>query len=251
MIIDAHAHADEYTLFGWMDPPELVISLMDRAGIDISVITTYAEAPFNSSAVDNLVRYVDMYPDRLIGFVRMDPKGADEAVRVFEHTIKTYPRIKGMKLHPISNLIKPYSPFCTNLLRKAAELDVPVFMHCCDKPLAQPLQIAKAAELCPQTTIICHMGGFFRGDEIIRVAEKYSNIYLDTSSVPYPRTILQALEAIGPERIVFASDNPAGDPVSDLAKIRNLELPPAVEEQILYKNIARLLKLQLQGGRLA
>ena len=251
MIIDAHAHADEYKLFGWMDPPELVISLMDRAGIDISVITTYAEAPGNRSAVDNLVRYVDMYPDRLIGFVRMDPKGADEAVRVFEHTIKNYPRIKGMKLHPISNLIKPYSPFCTNLLRKAAELDVPVFMHCCDKPLAQPLQIAKAAELCPETTIICHMGGFFRGDEIIRVAEKHNNIYLDTSSVPYPRIILQALAAIGPERIVFASDNPAGDPVSDLAKIRNLQLPPSVEEQILYQNIARLLKLQLQGGRLA
>lgn len=250
MIIDAHAHADEYELFGWLDPPERVISLMDRAGIDISIITTYAEAPFSRSAVDNLVRYVDMYPDRLIGFVRMDPKGADEAVRVFEHTIRTYPRIKGMKLHPISNLIKPYSPFCTKLLRKAAELDVPVFTHCCDKPLAQPLQIAKAAELCPETTIICHMGGFFRGDEIIRVAEKYSNIYLDTSSIPYPRIVVKALAAIGPDRIVFATDNPAGDPVSDLAKIKNLNLPKDVEDKIFYKNIAKILKLKLEGGRL-
>ena len=250
MIIDAHAHADEYELFGWIDPPERVISLMDRAGIDISIITTYAEAPFNMSAVDNLIRYVDMYPDRLIGFVRMDPKGADEAVRLFERTIKSYPRIKGMKLHPISNLIKPYSPFCTALLKKAAELEVPVFIHCCDKPLAQPLQIGEAARICPETTIICHMGGFFHGEEIIRVAEKHRNIYLDTSSVPYPKIILRALDAIGPDRIVFATDNPAGDPVSELAKIKNLKLSQTIEESILYKNISRLLKLELNGRRL-
>jgi hypothetical protein len=250
MIIDAHAHADEYKLFGWIDPPERIISLMDRTGIDISIVTTYAEAPFHRAAVDNLVNYVNRFPERLLGFVRIDPKGAEEAVRVFEHTIRTQPRIKGMKLHPISNLIKPYSPFCTNLLRSAAKLDVPVFIHCCDKPLAQPLQIGKAAELCPETTIICHMGGFFRGEEIIRVAQKHSNILLDTSSIPYPRIILQALEAIGPDRIVFASDNPAGDPVSELAKIRNLKLSPEIEEKILYKNIARLLKLDLAGGRL-
>lgn len=250
MIIDAHAHADEFELFGWIDPPERVIGLMDRAGIDISVITTYAEAPFRQSAVDNLVQYVDKYPDRLIGFVRMDPKGADEAVRVFEHTIKTYPRIKGMKLHPISNLIKPFSPFCTKLLRKAAELDVPVFFHCGDKVLAQPLQIGKAAELCPETTIICHMGGFFHGEESIRVAKKHKNMVLDTSSTPYPRIILRALEEIGPDRIVFATDNPAGDPVSDLAKIKNLNLPKETEEKILWKNIAGILKLKMEGGRL-
>lgn len=250
MIIDAHAHADEYKLFGWIDPPERVIGLMDRAGIDISIVTTYAEAPFNPAAVDNLVNYVNRFPDRLLGFVRIDPKGAEEAVRVFEHTIRSQPRIKGMKLHPISNLIKPYSPFCTNLLRSAARLEVPVFIHCCDKPLAQPLQIGKAAELCPETTIICHMGGFFRGAEIIRVAQKHHNIVLDTSSIPYPQIILQAIETIGPDRIVFASDNPAGDPVSELAKIRNLNLSPEIEEKILYKNIARLLKLDLAGGRL-
>ena len=89
MIIDAHAHADEYKLFGWIDPPERVIGLMDRAGIDISIVTTYAEAPFNPSAVDNLVNYVNRFPDRLLGFVRIDPKGAEEAVRVFEHTIRS------------------------------------------------------------------------------------------------------------------------------------------------------------------
>ena len=246
MIIDAHAHADEFEPLGWFDPPEKVIQLMDKAGINISIITTYAEAPYMQSAVNNLVSYVEKYPNRLIGFLRIDPKGGDKAVEVFEYTIKTYPGIKGMKLHPISNLIKPFSPLCIKLLKKAGELGVPVFFHCGDKPLAQPLQIGMAAEMCPETTIICHMGGFFHGDESIRVAEKYDNIFLDTSSIPYPKIITKAVEIIGPERVVFASDSPAGDPISDLAKVRNLNYPKEIEEKILYKNIARILNLKLE-----
>ena len=151
-----------------------------------------------------------------------------------------------MKLHPISNLIKPFSPLCIKLLKKAGELGVPVFFHCGDKPLAQPLQIGRAAEMCPETTIICHMGGFFHGDESIRVAEKYNNIFLDTSSIPYPKIITKAVEVIGPERVVFASDSPAGDPISDLAKVRNLNYPKEIEEKILYKNIAKILNLKLE-----
>lgn len=60
------------------------------------------------SAVDNLVKYVDRYPDRLLGFVRMDPKGAAEVVRVFERTIKTYPRIKAGEGYVLFGNCAPY-----------------------------------------------------------------------------------------------------------------------------------------------
>lgn len=246
MIIDAHAHADEFGLFGWFDPPEKVIELMDKAGIDLSIVTTYAEAPAYPSALENLRNYLDKYPDRLLGFIRIDPKGGDKALEVFEQAVTEHPLIKGMKLHPISNLIKPYSPFCTRLLKKAAELDVPVFFHCGDKVLAQPLQIGKAAEICPETTIICHIGGFFHGEEAIRMARRHQNIILDTSSIPYPNLIVKAVGEIGPDRVVFASDNPAGDPISELAKIRNLNFDQETEEKILYRNIANILNLDLE-----
>jgi predicted TIM-barrel fold metal-dependent hydrolase len=126
---------------------------------------------------------------------------------------------------------------------------VPVFIHCGDAVPALPLQIGKAAALCPETTIICHLGGYFHSDETIRVAERRPNLVLDTSSCPFPAAIHRAIEVLGPDRVVFASDNPAGDPVSELQKIRMLELPEPVEEQVLWGNIARILGLDLSASR--
>ena len=34
-VIDSHAHVDEYEAFGWFDPPETLIELMDEAGIHV------------------------------------------------------------------------------------------------------------------------------------------------------------------------------------------------------------------------
>lgn len=248
MIIDFHGHADMYETYGWMDPPDLAVRLADRAGVDITCITTYGEAPSYPAAITNLVKFVDQFPDRLIGFVRINPSGGEAAIRALEEAAQ-YPQIKGVKLHPVSNLLKPYNPLCINVMKKAAELDMPVFFHCCEKVCAQPWQIGLGARECPETTIICHMGGYFHGDEAIRMAKECPNVSLDTSSIPYPDIVRKAIEELGPERVFFASDNPAGDPVSDLAKVTNLHLDPEVEEMILWKNAARVLKLKEIRGK--
>ena len=36
-IIDSHTHVDEYEAFGWFDPPEAIIELLDEAGIEQAV----------------------------------------------------------------------------------------------------------------------------------------------------------------------------------------------------------------------
>jgi predicted TIM-barrel fold metal-dependent hydrolase len=250
MVIDAHAHADENEIWGWYDPPEKLIALMDEAGIDLSVVTSYSDEPGPSPGLRNLMRYVSRYPERLIGFPRIDPKFGRSSVELLERVIRENPLMKGLKLHPISNLVKPFAERCLELMRKAGELGVPVFSHCGDAVPALPLQIGKAAVMCPETTIICHLGGYFHAEEIIRVAENRPNLVLDTSSCPFPAAIRRAIEVLGPDRVVFASDNPAGDPISELGKIRMLGLPKPVEEKILWRNIARILALKLpRNGR--
>ena len=243
MIIDAHTHADEFEGFGWYDPPEKLIKLMDEAGIDLSVVTTYGDEPGPAPSLKRLEGYVEKYPDRLIGFPRIDPKYGQRAVEIFERTIRNNEHMRGLKLHPISNIVKPFSPPCVNLLKKAGELNVPVFFHCGDRALAQPFQIGKAAEKCPDTKIICHMGGYFHGKDSIVMAQKYDNVILDTSSTPYLDLIKEAIEVLGSRRVVFASDSPAGDPISELEKIRMLNLPAEVEKRILGRNIAEILDI--------
>ncbi|WP_195276880.1 amidohydrolase family protein [Anaerotruncus rubiinfantis] len=247
MIIDFHGHADEYETFGWIDPPERVVDLMDRAGIDLTCITTYGEAPGYPKALSNLLDFVGRFPERLTGFLRVNPSGGDAALSAMEEAAK-HPEITGFKLHPISNLLKPYNPFCVAVMKKAAELGLPVFIHCGDKVAAQPWQIGLGAGLCPETQIICHMGGFFHGEESIRMAKACPNVCLDTSSTPYPAIVRRAVEELGADRVLFATDNPAGDPVSDLRKMLDLHFDPETEAKILYKNAVRLLGLKTIRG---
>lgn len=248
MIIDIHGHADEYETFGWFDPPERVIELMDLADIDITCITTYGEAPAYPKAITNLVDFVQRFPDRLIGFIRVNPGAGEGAINAITEAAK-YSEIKGVKLHPICNLLKPYNPMCLAVFKKASELGMPVFIHCGDKVAAQPWQIGLGAQMSPETKIICHMGGFFHGEETIRMAKACPNVYLDTSSIPYPDIIRRAIDDIGPDRVVFATDNPAGDPLSDFVKVKELELSKDVEEKIFYKNAAKILSLKHIRGQ--
>lgn len=246
MIIDAHGHADEYEALGWIDPPELIVSLMDRAGIDMACITTYGEAPMYTDAITKLVEFVQRFPDRLIGFARIVPMG--EPVLELVEYVASCPEIRGIKFHPVANNIKAYYEPCLVVMRRAAQLGLPIFTHCGDKVGCQPLQIAMGAQLCPEATIICHMGGFLHSEDAIRMAKRCPNIYLDTSSIPYPDLIKRAIDEIGPRRIVFASDAPAGDPISDLAKITNLGLNKEEEEMILFRNMAKILSLDTIRG---
>ena len=100
------------------------------------------------------------------------------------------------------------------LIRHAALLGVPTLFHCGDEEFSLPLQIAEAAAAVPEAQIILgHMGGYFHVRDAIRVAKRHPNLILETSAMPYPRFIKEAVAAIGAERILFASDGPGCDPL--------------------------------------
>ena len=66
-----------------------------------------------------------------------------------------------------------------------------------EAPLSTPLSVARTAAACPDATIVLgHMGGYFHVDEAIDVAERYGNVVLETSAMPYPDKIRTAVERI-------------------------------------------------------
>ncbi len=242
MIIDAHAHVDEAVALGWIDPPETLIALMDEAGIDQAVVMTYTELPgINPAALDYLAAQVARYPDRLISFVRLHPWYADEARELLDRAIRIH-RMKGLKLHPVGNLSHSGSEATLRLIRQAAQYHAPVLFHCGDEPLTTPLQIAQAAANVPEANIILgHMGGYFHVEEAIEAAARFPNLFLETSAMPYPAMIRRAIDVVGPERVLFATDGPGCWPRLELRKVALAGLSAAEQELVLHGNIARLL----------
>lgn len=241
-IIDAHTHVDEVPALGWIDPPDKILRMLDEAGVHRAVIMTYTELPgFNPKALDYIASAVDAHPDRLIGFARLHPWHEAEAARLLRRAVREH-GMKGLKLHPVGTLAHPGSPATIKLIETAAELHAPVLFHCGDEPMTTPLAIAAAARAVPGATIILgHMGGYFHVDEALRVAEQHPNVLLETSAMPYPRKIKEAVARLGAHRVLYGSDGPGCPPRLELRKVLIAGLSDPDLALVLGGNIERLL----------
>jgi predicted TIM-barrel fold metal-dependent hydrolase len=225
-----------------MDPPETIIQLMDEASIAQAVVMTYRDATRPDDPATLYIRdAVQRYPERLIGYVRLNPNSPlamdalDQAVRDF--------KMKGLKLHPVSYVGFPYGEATLRLMRRAAAYHAPVLFHTGDEALALPEEVAEAARLCPEATVILgHMGGYYHHEAVLQYAHTLPNVYVDTSAIPYPWMIRRAVEAFGAERVLFASDGPGCLPALEVEKVRLAGLDPEEEAQVFSGNIRYLLE---------
>ena len=215
---------------------------MDKAGIDRAIVMTYTELPaVNPGALEYLAEQIRLYPDRLIGYVRLHP-WYPEAIDLLDRAFSEF-GMRGVKLHPVGNLSHPAAEATLRVIRRAAEHRAPVLFHCGDEALTTPLEIALAAEAVPEASIILgHMGGYFHVEEAIEVAARLPNVYLETSAMPYPGMIRRAIDAVGAHRVLFASDGPGCLPSLEVQKVRLAGMTTAEEERIFSANILEILE---------
>jgi predicted TIM-barrel fold metal-dependent hydrolase len=118
-IIDSHAHVDEYEAFGWFDPPEALIGLLDEAGIGQAVVMTYADAPvLKPDALRYLHDACKKYPTRLIPYARINPHAANAAALLEEAIVDL--GMKGLKIHQESVTAAAHHDSVVRLVKKAA-----------------------------------------------------------------------------------------------------------------------------------
>ncbi len=241
MIVDAHLHVDDIPALGWKLEAAECVRRMDEAGIERGVVMTIVDAPaVNPQALELIAEARATYPGRLDAFARIHPWYGRESLALLEHAFAL--GFKGLKLHPVSTLAHPAGEETLQLIRAAADHNAPTLFHCGDEPMTTPLAIARAATACPDATIILgHMGGYFHVDEAIEVAAEHENVVLETSAMPHPGKIREAVERIGASRVLYASDGPACSPRIEVEKVRLAGLAPDAEPLVFAGNALRIL----------
>jgi len=241
VIVDAHLHVDEIPALGWNLDASECIRRMDEAEIERGVVMTIVDAPeVNPDALDLIADACARYPERLDAFARIHPWYGEESVALLERAFEL--GFKGLKLHPVTTIAHPAGEDTLRLIRVAAAHRAPTLFHCGDEPMATPLAVSRAAKACPEATIILgHMGGYFHVYEAIEVAERYENIVLETSAMPYPDNIRDAVDRIGASRVLYASDGPACSPRIEVEKVRLAKLGVEAERLVFAANALRLL----------
>ena len=244
MVIDCHAHIGEgimlHDVFQINCTPERIVRLMDKGGVDKTVIFPVSYKDYNQP--NEMIARVARGNPRFIGFARV-ACGAPDAPEQIEYAVKEL-GLRGLKIHSMDG-------FPTrDVMGKVSELKIPMLVHA--GMGTSPLMFEGLIQSYPDVQIILAHLGFeldwgkmFSGPlSAFYLARKYKNVYLDTAAATWIQYIVeQAVEEAGADKIVFGTDAPWFYPAILRASIDDLEIAEADRKKILGENMARILNL--------
>lgn len=207
MIVDIHSHA-------WLDPQHFspdfrAQAKRARAGMEVDLTVHYEDYRRTAQAADRSVvfggkarlsgvwvddRYVADYvakdPQRLIGFLSVDPTqpGWERELREGHEELG----LRGIKLLPMYAGFRPDDERLDPLWTYAMKHRLPVLLHSGTTFIAQaPLECTLPRHIDPVATrfpevriIMAHLGHPYEGECIV-TARKHPNVYTDISALHY------------------------------------------------------------------
>lgn len=249
MILDAHCHLGDDVIFDCSHSEYELLEANHKYGITGGIIQPFIGRPY----VEDTRRYHDRVAKfcernkNYWGMASINPhfrhqEYAVEAARCIEEL-----HFVGIKLTPVGHAVDPESKDGLFVFENARKLGVPVMVHTgYGVPFSDPAKLWKAARKFPDVKlVIAHLGNGFFASQAIRLAEQFSQVYIEPSGCGIGET-LSALLALGPERVMFSSDSPLQLP-TELAKYRRiLEDYPEWEEQLFYRTAESVFGIGLQ-----
>ncbi len=234
--IDAHAHLG--VIGGWanvsMDSKQL-IDLMDEYEIESTMICDLNNEECYQASLSN--------PRRIYGCVYVNPLEEDAIDLIHAYVKKGF---KAIKLQPLRHAYCADSEILDPILDIAESYSIPVCIHSGHPPYSLPWQIGLLAERHPNCKILMiHMGhghGVYI-DAALKMARKYSNIYLEMSGMPMHTKIKEAYDTVGENRILFGTDGPFHHPSVEIQKVLMSGVDEKGLEKIFYQNAKEFFNL--------
>ena len=196
---------------------------------------------------------IQKYPDFFTGFYGIDPLLRMTALRAFRKAVREY-GVRGASIDPAMSGVPVngalYYPFYAACCEEG--IPVAVTTGCsCGMPNVviehhAPWLIDRVATDFPELTIIVSHGGYPWIMEMIGVATRHQNVYIDFSACTMLYNMEQYVQAANRQlmgKIVFSSAHPF-DHIADTLKLyASLPFSPEAREHVMYANAAKILGL--------
>lgn len=227
-----------------------LIAIADRMGIErvcvyMGMAFSHDPAPdLMRKENDEVLRAITKQPDRIFGFVYLNPKHVDASLAELDRCVARGPMV-GVKLWVAQRCnASELDP----IVRRAAELKAVIFQHTFYKITGNlpgestPEDFAELAARHPTVPLICgHTGADWeRGIQAIRhLPYAYADL---AGSDPVAGFTEMAVRELGPDRVIYGSDAPGRSFAAQLAKVFGANLPESTKELILGENLRRLMR---------
>ncbi len=233
---------------------------------DTKTIVFGGKAKLSDMWVDDrfVADYVSQHPDRLIGFLSVDPTqaGWERELREGHEGLG----LRGIKLLPMYGGYRPDDARLDPLWRYTSDEQLPVLLHTGTTFVAQaplectlPRHVDSVATRFPDVKIImAHLGHPYEG-ECVATFRKHPNVYADVSALHYrPFQLYHSLMLVQEygawDKVLFGTDYPFTNVNDSVAGIRGLNdmlegtklprLDTAQIEQMIYRDSLALLGLK-------
>lgn len=229
-----------------------LIDAMDRAGIQTLMLSAWhrpGQWIIHNDAVAEMTR---QHPNRFVGVAAVNLEKPVEAVRELERAVNEL-GFKALRVVPWLWNRPPNDKFYFPLYVKCIELDIP---FCTQVGHTGPLMpsetgrpvpyLDEVALTFPELKIVGGHIGYPWTDEMIGVAWKHENVYIDTSAyLPryYPPQLLHYMKTYGQDKVLFGTNFPQLSLEKCAAQVAELNLPDKVRAKFLRENATRVFNL--------
>ena len=241
----------------WVDLPEgelpieETVSVLDKAGVEKALISAWhgpSGALISNAEVNEWTR---RFPGRLYGIASVDLSRPMAALDCLNEAVNEF----GFKALRIVQWLwdkPPTHALYYPLFAECVRLDVPVCLQVgLTGPLAtsetgRPLHIERVALDFPELKIICGHIGYPWQQEMIAIATKFPNVYIDTSAYKakrYPPELVAYLKTNGRNKVMFGSNYPMISPADCLHDLGSLEIPDEIQRSFLSETARTIFGL--------
>ena len=222
---------------------------MDAAGVDKVVLSATCS---NAS----VARLRQRYPDRFIACATMDPNRGMEGVRELGVLVRDE-GFQALKFSPYLYGEPPNHAIYFPYYAKCVELGIPVLILTGHAAIARkssfglPLHLDDVALYFPELVIVAGHMGWPWTQELIALAWKHPNLYIDTSGhLPkhFPAELIRFIGKFGSTKVLFGTGYPFMSYALAVAQARGLAVGADSLQLFLHDNAARIWGLCRGAG---
>lgn len=235
-------------------PLEATTGAMTHAGVIHGLLTAWWGPRGPMIENDQVADWVRQTDGRFSGICSVDLAHPMDAVRELRRCVKEL-GFKGLRLLPWLWNLPPDDRRYYPLYAECCELGIPFCLQVghtgplCPSEPGRPIPYLDHVALeFPELVIVGGHIGYPWTTEMIALATKYENVYIDTSAYKcnrYPQELVAYMQGHGRKKVLFGSNYPMITPADCLADIDSLDLDDEARRFFLYDNAVRVFNLSL------
>jgi predicted TIM-barrel fold metal-dependent hydrolase len=234
-------------------PVEFTIAAMEQGHVRRGLICAWwgPHGPLISN--DEVSSIIKRFPDRFIGIASVNLFKPMDAIRELRRCVKDM-GFKGLRIVQWLWNLPPTDRRYYPLYSECIELDIPICLQVghtgplCPSEPGRPIPyIDEVAIDFPELRIVCGHIGYPWTTEMIAVATKHTNVFIDTSAYTakrYPVELVEYLKKHGRKKVLFGTNYPMITPAKCLEGFEQLKIHEEVEELFLFRNAQRIFKIE-------